>query len=81
MATNAAAKLGASGLQLVPFEDKGGTWQGPLLPRHCDCARVGGAVGADRDRMLTLADRHVGKTFIAFQLAQAITKHALLILD
>jgi type I restriction enzyme R subunit len=52
----------------VPFEDKGGTWQG----RHYQdiaITRVLEAIEAGRDRILLTLATGTGKTFIAFQLA------------
>ena len=58
----------AGPFRVFPFEDKGGSHPGPLLPGHCSraCPR------RDRRRqariLLTLATG-TGKTFIAFQIA------------
>ncbi|GAB3651324.1 hypothetical protein GCM10028813_21230 [Ramlibacter alkalitolerans] len=52
----------------VPFEDKGGTWQGRYY-QDIAITRVLEAVGAGRDRILLTLATGTGKTFIAFQLA------------
>jgi type I restriction enzyme R subunit len=52
----------------IPFEDKGGTWQGRYY-QEIAIARVLEAVGAGRDRILLTLATGTGKTFIAFQLA------------
>jgi type I restriction enzyme R subunit len=52
----------------VPFEDKGGTWQGRYY-QDIAIARVLEAIAAGRDRILLTLATGTGKTFIAFQLA------------
>jgi type I restriction enzyme R subunit len=52
----------------VPFEDKGGTWQGRYY-QDIAITRVLEAMGAGRDRILLTLATGTGKTFIAFQLA------------
>ena len=52
----------------VPFEDKGGTWQGRYY-QDIAVARVLEAMAAGRDRILLTLATGTGKTFIAFQLA------------
>lgn len=52
----------------VPFEDKGGTWQGRYY-QDIAIARVLEAIEAGRDRILLTLATGTGKTFIAFQLA------------
>lgn len=52
----------------VPFEDKGGTWQGRYY-QDVAIQRVLDAVGEGRDRVLLTLATGTGKTFIAFQLA------------
>ena len=52
----------------IPFEDKGGTWQGRYY-QEIAVARVLEAIGAGRDRILLTLATGTGKTFIAFQLA------------
>nr|WP_201449963.1 DEAD/DEAH box helicase family protein [Hydrogenophaga sp. PBL-H3] len=52
----------------VPFEDKGGTWQGRYY-QEIAIARVLEAIEAGRDRILLTLATGTGKTFIAFQLA------------
>jgi type I restriction enzyme R subunit len=52
----------------VPFEDKGGTWQGRYY-QDIAIQRVLDAVGEGRDRVLLTLATGTGKTFIAFQLA------------
>jgi type I restriction enzyme, R subunit len=51
----------------IPFEDKGGTWQGRYY-QEIAVARVLEAIGAGRDRILLTLATGTGKTFIAFQL-------------
>jgi type I restriction enzyme R subunit len=53
---------------VIPFEDKGGTWQGRYY-QEIAIARVLEAIGAGRDRILLTLATGTGKTFIAFQLA------------
>ena len=52
----------------VPFEDKGGTWQGRYY-QDVAITRVLEAIAAGRDRILLTLATGTGKTFIAFQLA------------
>jgi type I restriction enzyme R subunit len=52
----------------IPFEDKGGTWQGRYY-QDIAIARVLEAIAAGRDRILLTLATGTGKTFIAFQLA------------
>ncbi len=52
----------------IPFEDKGGTWQGRYY-QDVAIQRVLDAVGEGRDRVLLTLATGTGKTFIAFQLA------------
>jgi len=52
----------------IPFEDKGGTWQGRYY-QDIAVTRVLEAMSAGRDRILLTLATGTGKTFIAFQLA------------
>ena len=52
----------------IPFEDKGGTWQGRYY-QDVAMTRVLEAIAAGRDRVLLTLATGTGKTFIAFQLA------------
>ena len=52
----------------IPFEDKGGTWQGRYY-QDVAIARVLEAIASGRDRILLTLATGTGKTFIAFQLA------------
>lgn len=52
----------------VPFEDKGGTWQGRYY-QDIAITRVLDAIAAGQDRILLTLATGTGKTFIAFQLA------------
>ncbi len=52
----------------VPFEDKGGTWQGRYY-QDIATTRVLEAIGSGRDRILLTLATGTGKTFIACQLA------------
>ena len=52
----------------IPFEDKGGTWQGRYY-QDVAITRVLEAVSSGRDRILLTLATGTGKTFIAFQLA------------
>jgi type I restriction enzyme R subunit len=52
----------------VPFEDKGGTWQGRYY-QDIAIQRVLDAISEGRDRILLTLATGTGKTFIAFQLA------------
>ncbi|CAN5456563.1 DEAD/DEAH box helicase family protein [soil metagenome] len=52
----------------IPFEDKGGTWQGRYY-QDIAVTRVLEAIAAGSDRILLTLATGTGKTFIAFQLA------------
>lgn len=52
----------------IPFEDKGGTWQGRYY-QDIAIQRVLDAIAEGRDRILLTLATGTGKTFIAFQLA------------
>ena len=52
----------------VPFEDRGGTWQGRYY-QDIAIGRVLDAIADGRDRILLTLATGTGKTFIAFQLA------------
>ncbi|MCC6200104.1 MAG: DEAD/DEAH box helicase family protein [Moraxellaceae bacterium] len=52
----------------VPFEDKGGTWQGRYY-QDIAINRVLEAIAGGKDRILLTLATGTGKTFIAFQLA------------
>ena len=52
----------------IPFEDKGGAWQGRYY-QDIAISRVLEAIEAGRDRILLTLATGTGKTFIAFQLA------------
>ncbi len=52
----------------VPFEDKGGTWQGRYY-QDIAITRVLESIEGGRDRILLTLATGTGKTFIAFQLA------------
>ncbi len=52
----------------VPFEDKGGAWQGRYY-QDIAITRVLEAIATGRDRILLTLATGTGKTFIAFQLA------------
>ena len=52
----------------IPFEDKGGTWQGRYY-QDIAIQRVLDAITDGRDRILLTLATGTGKTFIAFQLA------------
>ena len=52
----------------IPFEDKGGTWQGRYY-QDIAITRVLEAIAAGRARILLTLATGTGKTFIAFQLA------------
>ena len=64
----AAAAAWRERFAAIPFEDKGGTWQGRYY-QEIAIARVLEAIGAGRDRILLTLATGTGKTFIAFQLA------------
>lgn len=53
---------------VVPFEDRGGTWQGRYY-QDIAIARVMEAIAGGRDRLLLTLATGTGKTFIAFQIA------------
>ncbi|MBU0916171.1 MAG: DEAD/DEAH box helicase family protein [Gammaproteobacteria bacterium] len=52
----------------IPFEDKGGTWQGRYY-QEIAIGRVLDAIAHGRDRILLTLATGTGKTFVAFQLA------------
>ena len=52
----------------IPFEDKGGTWQGRYY-QDIAITRVLEAIASGRDRILLTLATGTGKTFVAFQLA------------
>ena len=52
----------------IPFEDKGGTWQGRYY-QDIAISRVLEAIATGRDSILLTLATGTGKTFIAFQLA------------
>lgn len=52
----------------IPFEDKGGTWQGRYY-QDIAINRVLDAISGGKDRILLTLATGTGKTFIAFQLA------------
>lgn len=52
----------------IPFEDKGGTWQGRYY-QDIAIERVLEAIASGRDRVLLTLATGTGKTFVAFQLA------------
>ena len=64
----AAAAAWRERFAAIPFEDKGGSWQGRYY-QEIAIARVLEAIGAGRDRILLTLATGTGKTFIAFQLA------------
>ncbi len=66
--TDSAAAVWRSRFAAVPFEDKGGTWQGRYY-QDIAITRVLEAIEAGRDRILLTLATGTGKTFIAFQLA------------
>jgi len=66
--TYAVANAWRERFSAVPFEDKGGTWQGRYY-QDIAIQRVLDAVGEGRDRVLLTLATGTGKTFIAFQLA------------
>lgn len=65
---NAFAAAWLERFAAVPFEDKGGTWQGRYY-QDVAIQRVLDAIGEGRDRVLLTLATGTGKTFIAFQLA------------
>ena len=66
--TNARPSVWRDRFAAVPFEDKGGTWQGRYY-QDIAISRVLEAIEAGRDRILLTLATGTGKTFIAFQLA------------
>jgi type I restriction enzyme, R subunit len=66
--TNAQPSAWRDRFAAVPFEDKGGTWQGRYY-QDIAITRVLEAIEAGRDRILLTLATGTGKTFIAFQLA------------
>ena len=66
--TNAVPNAWRDRFAAVPFEDKGGTWQGRYY-QDIAITRVLEAIEAGRDRILLTLATGTGKTFIAFQLA------------
>ncbi|MEQ1686345.1 MAG: DEAD/DEAH box helicase family protein [Burkholderiaceae bacterium] len=66
--TNAQPNAWRDRFAAVPFEDKGGTWQGRYY-QDIAITRVLEAIEAGRDRILLTLATGTGKTFIAFQLA------------
>ncbi|MEI7464293.1 MAG: DEAD/DEAH box helicase family protein [Burkholderiales bacterium] len=64
----AAATAWRERFAAIPFEDKGGAWQGRYY-QEIAIARVLEAIGDGRDRILLTLATGTGKTFIAFQLA------------
>ncbi len=66
--TFAAADAWRDRFAAVPFEDRGGSWQGRYY-QDIAIQRVLDAVSAGRDRVLLTLATGTGKTFIAFQLA------------
>ncbi|MEY4761661.1 MAG: hypothetical protein RLZZ200_1517 [Pseudomonadota bacterium] len=67
-AEEAAASTWHKRFAAVPFEDKGGTWQGRYY-QDIAIERVLQAIAAGRDRVLLTLATGTGKTSIAFQLA------------
>jgi type I restriction enzyme, R subunit len=66
--TNAQPNAWRDRFAAVPFEDRGGTWQGRYY-QDIAITRVLEAIEAGRDRILLTLATGTGKTFIAFQLA------------
>ncbi len=66
--TFASANAWRDRFAAVPFEDKGGTWQGRYY-QDIAIQRVLDAISLGRDRILLTLATGTGKTFIAFQLA------------
>ena len=66
--TFAEANLWRDRFAAIPFEDKGGAWQGRYY-QDIAIARVLEAIADGRDRILLTLATGTGKTFIAFQLA------------
>lgn len=67
-ATFAEANLWRDRFAAVPFEDKGGTWQGRYY-QDVAITRTLDAIAHGDDRILLTLATGTGKTFIAFQLA------------
>ncbi len=67
-AADAATAAWRDRFAAVPFEDKGGTWQGRYY-QDIAITRVLTAMAEGRDRILLTLATGTGKTFIAFQLA------------
>lgn len=65
---DAASAVWRDRFAAIPFEDKGGTWQGRYY-QDIAISRVLEAIAAGRDRILLTLATGTGKTFIAFQLA------------
>ena len=65
---DAASAVWRDRFAAVPFEDKGGTWQGRYY-QDIAITRVLEVIGAGQDRILLTLATGTGKTFIAFQLA------------
>jgi type I restriction enzyme R subunit len=66
--TFAEANLWRDRFAAIPFEDKGGAWQGRYY-QDIAITRVLEAIADGRDRILLTLATGTGKTFIAFQLA------------
>lgn len=66
--TFATANVWRDRFAAVPFEDRGGTWQGRYY-QDIAVQRVLDAISEGRDRILLTLATGTGKTFIAFQLA------------
>jgi type I restriction enzyme R subunit len=66
--TFASANAWRDRFAAIPFEDKGGTWQGRYY-QDIAIQRVLDAICDGRDRILLTLATGTGKTFIAFQLA------------
>ncbi|MDH0686195.1 MULTISPECIES: EcoAI/FtnUII family type I restriction enzme subunit R [Alcaligenaceae] len=63
-----AANVWRDRFAAIPFEDKGGTWQGRYY-QDIAIERVLEAIASGRDRVLLTLATGTGKTFVAFQLA------------
>lgn len=66
--TFAAANSWRDRFAAIPFEDKGGTWQGRYY-QEIAIGRVLDAIAEGRERILLTLATGTGKTFVAFQLA------------
>ncbi|HRH16771.1 MAG TPA: DEAD/DEAH box helicase family protein [Aquabacterium sp.] len=66
--TFAQANVWRDRFAAIPFEDKGGTWQGRYY-QDIAISRVLDAIAHGRDRILLTLATGTGKTFVAFQLA------------